>query len=97
MCVYVCVRAVPFERKRALPSIYLRPSSFLCVFVSVCILAFFRYGFTSRLLCTNQSSFYCPLPPALPALLQYLCTSIAQYTTPPPAPPVCMSYTIHYW
>jgi len=46
-----------------------------------------RYYFTSRLVCTNQSSFYCPLPPVLSALLQYYCTSIAQYTTLPPDPP----------
>jgi len=46
-----------------------------------------RYCFTSKLLCTNQSlSFYCPLPPALPALLQCYSTSIAQYTTPPRPP-----------
>ena len=42
-----------------------------------------RHCFTSRLLCTNQFSLYCPLPAALPALLQYYCTSIAHYTTPP--------------
>ena len=33
-------------------------------------LAFTGNCFTSRLLCTNQSALYCPLPPALPALLQ---------------------------
>ena len=59
-------------------------------------LAFTRYGFTSRLLCTNQSSVYCPLPPALRALLQYYCTSMEQYTTPP-RPTFCMAYTIQYW
>jgi len=51
------------------------------------------YSSTSRLSCTNRSSLYCPLRPALPALLQYYCTSIAQYTTPP-RPPFCMPYTI---
>ena len=55
--------------------------------------AFTRYCFTSRRLCTNQSPFYSPLPPALPALLQYYCTSIAQYMTPP-RPPIV--YAIHY-
>jgi len=53
-------------------------------------LAFTRYGFTSRLLCTNQSSVYCPLPPVSSALLQYYCTAIAQHgmlTPPPPVPP----------
>jgi len=38
--------------------------------------------------------FYRPLPPALPALLQYECTTFAQYTTPP-RPSFCMPYTIH--
>jgi len=57
-------------------------------------LAFTRYCFTSWLLCTNQPSLYCPpLPPALPTPLQYYCTSIAQYTTPPPTP---LLYAIHY-
>jgi len=55
-------------------------------------LAFTTYCFTSMLLCTNQSSFYHPLLPAWPALLQYYCTSIVQYTTPPPTPKL---YAIH--
>ena len=38
--------------------------------------AFTRQCFTLQLLCGSQSPFYCPLPPALPALLQYYCTSI---------------------
>jgi len=59
---------------------------------SVYILAFPRYCFT-RLLCTNQSSVYCPLPSALPALLQYYCTSSTQHTTPPRPPFV---YAIHH-
>ena len=41
-------------------------------------LAFTKYSFTLRLLCTNQSSFSCPLPPAFPTLVQYYCTAIAQ-------------------
>ena len=38
------------------------------------------------------------LPPPLvkPILLQYYCTTIAQYT-PSYRPPFCMPYTIHYW
>jgi len=128
-------------------------------------LAFTRYFFTSRLLlCTNQSFFYCPLPPVLAALMQYdptwgiridvflwrtrrnmnsvfrlvnpvyhmntylfkvavltkqakseyisrilflipriprvglrLCTTIAQYTTPPPRPLFYMLHTTRYW
>jgi len=44
-------------------------------------LAFTRYCFTSRRMCTNQSSLHCPLSPVLPALLQYYCATIAQYTT----------------
>ena len=59
-----------------------------------CILTFTRYCCTSRLLCTNQASSNCPLPPALPALLEYDCTSIAQYTTPPNPPFVC--HTVHH-
>ena len=55
--------------------------------------AFTRYSYTSRLLCTNQSSFYWPLPPALPALLQHHCTSIKRYTTPPRTP---LLYAIHH-
>jgi len=43
-----------------------------------CALAFTRYSFTLRLLCTNQSSFFCPLPLALPTLLQCYCMAIAQ-------------------
>ena len=34
-------------------------------------------------------------PPALPTLLHYYCTTIAQYTTPL-RPPVCMPYAIQY-
>jgi len=45
-------------------------------------LAFTRDSFTSRPLCTNQSSFYCPHPPVLPTRLQYFSTTIAQYATP---------------
>ena len=37
-----------------------------------------------------------PNPPAKPTLLQYYCTTIAQYT-PPHRPPLFMPYTIHYW
>jgi len=49
-----------------------------------CLLSFTRYCFIPRLLCMNQPSFQSPLPPALPALVQYYCTIIGQYTTPPP-------------
>ena len=47
-------------------------------------LAVTRYSFTSRRLCTNQSSFHSPRPPALATLLQYKCTTVGQYTSPPP-------------
>jgi len=60
-----------------------------------CALYFTRYVFTFRLSCTNQSSFYCLPPPALPTLLQYHCLAIAQYTTPP-LPPFSKPYTIQY-
>ena len=53
-------------------------------------LAFTRYSITSRLLCTNQPSFHSPCLPALPTLVHYYCTPIAQYTPPPTDPPfVC--------
>ena len=56
-------------------------------------LAFTRYSFTSRLLCTNQASFHSPRPPALPTLLQYYCTILGQYTTPLPTSRL---YAIHH-
>ena len=56
-------------------------------------MAFTRYCLTSRLLCTNQSSVQCPLPPAFRALLQYHHTSIAQYATPPTTSRL---YAIHH-
>ena len=49
-----------------------------------CKLAFTKYSFTSRLLCTNQPSFYAPRPPALPTLKHHYCTMIGQYKTPLP-------------
>ena len=45
-------------------------------------LAFTRYAFTSRVLCTNQRSFSPPRPPALFTLVQYYCAIGGQYTTP---------------
>jgi len=62
---------------------------------SVYGLAFTRYAFASRLLCTNQSSFYCPPPPAFPTRLQYDCNTIAHYSTPLRSP-VFMPCTIQY-
>jgi len=59
----------------------------ICLPHRPCFLACTRYCFNSRLLSTNQSSVHCPLPPALPAVLQYYCTSIARYTTLPTEPP----------
>jgi len=44
----------------------------------------------------SSVSFYCPLSPALPALLQNYCMSIAQYTTPLRSA-LCIPYTIQYW
>jgi len=58
-------------------------------------LAFTTYRFTSKLYCGSLSSFYCPPLPATPGLLQYYCTTFAQYT-PPNRPLLCMPYTIHY-
>ena len=56
-------------------------------------LAFTRYSFTIRLLCTNQSSMHCLPPLALPMIVHLYCTSIAQYTTPHDPP---LAYAIHY-
>jgi len=57
-------------------------------------LASTRYFFTPKLYCGSPSSFYCPPWPANPTLLQYYCTTIAQYTPPPaPTPP---SYAIQH-
>jgi len=55
-------------------------------------LAVTRYSFTSKLLCTSESSLSCPSPSALLTLLQYYSTTIAQYTISP-QPPFCMPYT----
>ena len=52
-------------------------------------LTFTRYSFTSKLLCTSESSLSCPSPSALPTCLQHYCTAIAQFTTPPNHPFAC--------
>jgi len=54
-----------------------------------CRLAFTRYCFISSRLCTSPSSFHSSSPPALRTLMQYCCTAIGQYTTPPYLPLVC--------
>jgi len=59
-----------------------------------CALAFTRYPFASRCSCRNQPPFHSLLPPALPTLVQYYCTTIGQYTTPPP--PASRLYAIHH-
>jgi len=56
-------------------------------------LAFAKYLSTSRLLCTNQPSFQFPRPPALPTPVQYDCTIIGQYKTPPTTSRL---YAIHH-
>jgi len=57
------------------------------------VLVFTKYSFSWRLLCTNQPPFYSPRPPALPTLVQYHCTAVGEYTTPPPNSRV---YAIHH-
>jgi len=57
-------------------------------------LAFTRWCLTSSRVCTNQSFFHSSGPPALPTVLQYYCTTIAQYTTPPSPTP--LFYAIHH-
>jgi len=60
-------------------------------------LAFTRYFFASNLYFVSPSSVYFPPPPAKPTLLQYYCTSIAQYT-PPPTDIFCLCHTPYkYW
>ena len=64
--------------------------------VAACALAFIRYSFTSRLVCTNQPYFHSP------AHLQCLpwCNTIARLLDSirlPFRPPVCMLNTIQYW
>ena len=56
-------------------------------------LAFTRYSFTSRLLCTNRPSFHPPRPPALPTLVQYYCTIVGQCKSRLPTSRV---YAIHH-
>jgi len=59
------------------------------------MLAFTRYCFTLKLYRESQSSFHCPPPPAKPTLLQYYCTTNAQYTLPHRPPPFnAMRHTI---
>jgi len=55
-------------------------------------LAYTRYSLTSNCFCTNKSSFHSAGPPALPTLLQFYCTTVGQYTTPP-HPPFSMCHT----
>jgi len=52
--------------------------------------------FTLRIVCTNQSSLYCLPPLALPIIVLYYCTTVAQYTTPRDHP-LRMPYTIQCW
>jgi len=54
--------------------------------------AFTKYAFAWRLLCSIQPSFHFPRPTALPTLVQYCCTTIGQYTTPPPTSRVYAIY-----
>jgi len=59
-------------------------------------LAFTRYSFTSKLLSTNQSTFYCPAHLHRP----HDCNTLLDYCAiydPPPRLPFCMPYTIQYW
>jgi len=50
-------------------------------------LAFTPHWCTSQLCCVSRSSSY-PPPPFNPTLLQYYCTTIAQYIPPTPTPPL---------
>jgi len=83
LCRCVCVWPVDIFNKKTYTRRRAAPSSDL---------AFTRYSFTLRFLCTNQSSLYCLPPLALPTIVQYYCTCIAQHTTPPRPP---LAYAIH--
>jgi len=48
------------------------------------VLAFTRYSFASRLLCTNQSHRFIAPPPASAHTIGYHCTIITQYKIPFP-------------
>jgi len=52
-----------------------------------CILAFTRYSFSVRLLCTNQSSLCCLPPHAFPTLIAMLLHGYCAVNDPPPPPP----------
>jgi len=59
-------------------------------------LGLYKIWFTSRLLCTNQSSFACPLLPAfsrtIAILLHVYCEIYDAQTTT-----LCTPHTIQYW
>jgi len=96
MCVCVCVciyiytytQRVEQRRRRSLAYSFVTPRRPVAR-----NLAFTRYSFTSRLLCTNQPSFPSHRLPALPTLVQYYCTIIGQYTSPLPTSGL---YAIHH-
>ena len=56
-------------------------------------LAFTRYCFTLRLLCTNQSSVYCPPPTCIPRTIAIL---LHVYSAVYDAPPTHLLYAIHH-
>jgi len=60
-------------------------------------LAVTRYCFTSRLMCTNQSSFIAPPPSTRTAHTIVLLLHDLRNLRPPTDPPFCMPYTIQYW
>jgi len=60
------------------------------------LLGLYKKKITSSRLCTNQSSCHSSRPPALLTRLEYDCTTIAQYTTPPRLS-FRMPYTIPFW
>jgi len=56
----------------------------------------YKILFHFKAYCGSPSSFHCLSPPAKPTLLQYYCTTTAQYT-PHHRPLRSMPYTIQYW
>jgi len=60
-------------------------------------LAYTRYSFTARLLCTNQPSFHSPRPPTLLTLVQYYSARLLGSVRLPLRTLVCRLHTTQYW
>jgi len=69
----------------------------VCSFARIYIFSLYKILFHFKaLLWESIVLSFTPPPLAKPILLQYFCTTIAQYT-PPYRPPFCKPYTIQHW